>query len=263
MGRGLVSGRTASIASIALAALFFAGTPRIHAQRGAAPPGPPPTAQASASIDITGYWESIITEDWRWRMMTPPKGDYESVTLNAEARKVADGWDPAKDEAAGTQCKAYGAAAVMRVPGRIHVTWEDANTLKIETEAGTQTRLLHFNASQPPAGEPTWQGYSAAQWQVPGSNTGARGRGRVGTTLKVVTTHMRPGYLRKNGVPYSANAVVTEYFNRLSESNGDEWLLVANFVEDPQYLTQPFATSSHFKKLPDGSKWKPEPCTAR
>ena len=244
------------LAGTLLALLLLAPSP-ILAQRGrGAPAGPPPTAQAAAPIDFTGYWESYVNEDWLLRMVTPRKGDYQTLPLNAEGRKAGDTWDPEKDTAAGQQCKSYGAAAVMRVPGRIHITWQDPNTLRIDTEAGTQTRLLHFGASQPPAGEPTWQGHSVARWMSPG-------RGRQGTTLKAVTNQMRVGYLRKNGVPYSANAVVTEYFNVLSEAVGGPWLVVTNIVDDPQYLTQPFATSTHFRKLSDGSAWKPVPCTAK
>ena len=78
--------------------------------------------------------------------------------------------------------------------------------------------------------------------------------------LKVVTTGMRAGYLQRNGVPYSANALVTEYFSRVDESNGDAYLIVMTVVEDPQYLNTRFARSSHFKREPDGSKWKPSPC---
>ena len=246
-----------------VALLFLAPSPLLHAQRGAGPAAPPPSPRAAAPIDLTGYWESLVTEDWRWRMVTPPKGSYESVTLNAQARKVADAWNPASDEAAGDQCKAYGAAAVMRVPGRLHITWDTDTTLKIETEAGTQTRLLEFGTSAPPAGEPTWQGHTVATWQLPQIIPTVGGRGLVGTTLKTVTTRLREGYLRKNGVPYSADASVTEYYNVLSEANGDTWLIVMTIVDDPRFLTQPFVTSSHFKKLADGSSWKPLPCTAR
>lgn len=257
--------RTALVCSVTLVALLFAGPSRIHAQRGrGAPTGPPPTARAAAPIDLTGYWESIVNEDWRWRMVTPPKGDYQSVTLNDEARKVADAWDPDKDTAAGLQCKSYGAPALMRVPGRVHITWQDENTLKIETEAGTQTRLLHFAPAQPPSSAAdTWQGQSVARWEVPQVPGGRPAENRKGTSLKVVTTRIRPGYLRKNGVPYSANAVATEYFNVLAEADGGPWLIVSNFVDDPKYLTQPFATSTHFRKLRDGSAWKPVPCTAK
>src|SRR5205814_2789664 len=102
------------------------------------------TARATASADLTGYWVSAVTEDWRYRMITPARGDHPSIPLNADGNRVADAWDPAKDEAAGEQCRAYGAAGVMRMPGRIHITWADDNTLKVETEAGTQTRLLRF-----------------------------------------------------------------------------------------------------------------------
>src|SRR6267378_3430649 len=141
--------------------LFLLAVPgRIDAQRGARGAGPAPTPKASAAIDLTGYWVSVVTEDWKFRMVTPNKGEYGGVPLTPEGRRVADTWDPAKAEAAGTQCKSYGAPAIMRVPGRLHVTWENDNTLRIDTDAGTQTRLFHFGAAQPPAGEPTWLGYS-------------------------------------------------------------------------------------------------------
>ena len=232
---------------------------------GAREGGPPPVPQAAAPIDLTGYWVALVTEDWRWRMVTPPKGDYASIPLNPEGRKVADTWDPAKDEAAGNQCKAYGAAAIMRVPTRLHITWENENTLKIETDAGTQTRLLHFGKTEPPAGEAGWHGYSAAEWQMVGAG-GRGGRGAAppqGGSLKAVTSHMRPGYLRKNGVPYSGDAVVTEYFDRTLEPDGLSYLIVTTIVDDSQYLQQPFITSTHFKKQPDATGWNPTPCEAK
>jgi hypothetical protein len=248
-----------------LAALILAPL-HVEAQgRGGQPPGPPPSARASAPQDLTGYWVSVVTEDWRYRMVTPAKGDYASVPLNPEGRRVADTWDPAKDEAASNQCKAYGAAALMRVPGRLHITWADDNTLKIDTDAGTQTRDFHFGPGQPPSGEAGWQGYSAANWDFAGGRGGRGGRGGppAGGSLKVVTTHMKPGYLRKNGVPYSANTNLTEYYTRTNETNGDSWLIITTIVDDPQYLNQSFVTSTHFKKEADGSKWSPTPCSAR
>ena len=230
---------------------------------------PPPGARAAAPIDLTGYWVSIVTEDWRYRMMTPRKGDYSSVPLNAAARRAADAWDPAKDAADGNACRSYGVGNIMRVAGRVHVTWQDEETLKIETDAGTQTRLLHFgDAAQPPAGDRSWQGYSVARWQPAGPQRRGGGAGRGGAppvrggSLKVVTTHMKPGYLRKNGVPYSENATVTEYLDRHAEPNGDQWFTVTTIVEDPTFLDEPFVTSSHFKKEPDGAKWRPTACTA-
>ena len=230
------------------------------AQRGAAPQN----ARAAAPVDLTGFWVTVVTEDWRYRMVTPARGDHPSVPLNAAGNALANKWDPAKDEAAGEQCRAYGAAGVMRLPGRIHITWQDDATLKVETEEGTQTRLLKFAAT--PADADSWQGASAAQWEVAGGGRAGRGGGPrpMGGNLKVVTTKMRPGYLQKNGVPYSANAVLTEYFNRTIEPNGDSWLILTSIVEDPQFLTGPFIRSTHYKRLPDNNTaWEAEPCSAR
>jgi len=229
--------------------------------------GPPLEPKEAAVIDLTGYWVSQINEDWRWRMVTPPKGDYASVPLNPEGKKVADAWDPAKDEASGEACRTYGAAGLMRLPTRLHITWVDDKTLKVEADAGQQTRLFHFDGSKGQSGEPQWQGESVASWQkqaqqrgfAPPFNGPAPGKGGA---LKVVTTHMKPGYLRKNGVPYSANAVLTEYFDRV-ELDGASYLIVTTAVEDPQYLTDVFLTSEQFKMEPDGSKWSPSPCETR
>jgi hypothetical protein len=227
---------------------------------------PAPTGKAAAPIDLTGYWVSLITEDWRYRMVTPAKGDYMSVPMTAEARKVADAWDPAKDEAAGSQCKSYGAAALMRLPGRLHITWQDDQTLRVEMDAGTQTRLFHFGDWKAPAGEPTWQGESVAKWETPRVGRGMPppepGQVKSGS-LKVTTTHMRAGYLRKNGVPYSADAVLNEYYDLIRAHNGDQLLVVTTVVEDPMYLQQPFLTSSQFKKQADATGWDPTPCSSR
>jgi len=220
-------------------------------------------ARVSAPIDLTGYWVAFVTEDWRLRMMTPPKGDYQNVPMTAEARKIADAWDPAADERAGNECKAYGAAAIMRVPERLHITWQDDNTLRIETDAGMQTRLLHFEAAPATPGQRTWQGYSAAQWERPAGGRGGGPAASMTGSLKVSTTNMRAGYLRKNGVPYSENAMLSEYFDLAPLPSGGQVLLVTAVVEDPQYLQQPFVVSSQFKKEVDGSKWDPTPCTAR
>jgi hypothetical protein len=247
---------------IALFAVCVALAVQVFAQgRGGQPPGPPPTAKAAAPIDLTGYWVSVITEDWRFRMVPPSKGDYLSVPINVEGRKVADAWDPAKDEAAGEQCKYYGAGAIMRNPGNLHITWQDDNTLKLEMDAGTQTRLLHFGDWKSPGGEPTWQGDSVARWEAQRLGRGATGPPKSGD-LKVTTNHLRAGYLRKNGVPYSANAEITEYFDTFLGVDGNQWLIVSTMVQDPVYLRMQFITSSNFKKLPDGSGWDPTPCSA-
>ena len=229
-------------------ALFLLASNFAAAQPPAA--GPARTSKEAALIDLTGYWVSIVSEDWRFRMLTAPKGDYPDVPLNPDGKKVADAWEPAKDEASGDHCKAYGAPNVMRVPGRFHVTWANDTTLKIETDAGMQTRTLSFNPTPVPGRKPQRQGYSTARWE---------GRG----SLKVVTTGLLPGYLQTNGVPYSGSAVMTEYFDILEEPNGDRWLIVDAVVEDPQYLLRSFVRSTHFKKQSDASGWDPTPCLVR
>jgi hypothetical protein len=296
--------------------------------RGAGAAQPPQSGQAGAPFDLTGYWVAIVNEDWRWRMVTPPKGDYTSVAnlLTAEARKIADSWDVSQDGS----CLAFGAAGLMRMPTRLHITWETDNVLKIETDSGQQTRRLLFDKSTQAPAAPTLQGFSVAEWERPGRGgggggfgggapgpgpagppaaaagaqpgggargaqpgggapgaqpgggapgaqpgggaaavppDGGRGGGRGagaaqnrGGSLKVVTTQLSGGWLRRNGVPYSQNTTLTEYFDRFPGPNADTWLVVTTVVADPKYLTQEFVTSSHFRLEPDGRKWDPAPC---
>ncbi len=261
----------------AAAMLLLAAGANVMAQNAPPAAAARATPRSVAPIDLTGYWVSIVTEDWRFRMITPDKGDYTSVPLNAQGKKTADTWDPDKDTAAGNQCRSYGVAGVMRVPGRLHITWQGDNLLQVETDAGTQTRTLHLVMDTPaeellqkvPAGfTPTWQGYSIGEWQGLGAQAPAAiGLGVAQQNhkgyLEVLSSRMLPGYLRKNGVPYSADALVQEYFDTFTESNGDRWLVVTTIVTDPQYLAQPFITSTHFKGQPDASGWNPTPCEAK
>jgi hypothetical protein len=216
------------------------------------------SARADAPIDLTGQWVAIISEDWRWRMITPAKGDIVSIPLNVQGQQVAEAWDPARDETAGEQCKAYGAPGLMRGPIRMRIAWQDDNTLKLETDYGTQTRLLRFVAAAP-SGPRSWQGFTSAQWIVRG---GGRGAPRFGS-LKTVTNNLRPGYLRKNGVPYSERALFTEHWDVHSLPNGDKYLVNTNVVDDPVYLQAPFQTAIHYKLERDTSKWDATPCDAR
>ncbi|MEQ1885626.1 MAG: hypothetical protein ABL967_11235 [Bryobacteraceae bacterium] len=257
--------------AIAFSLAAIAALPNAYAQGGrGGPPGPPPTPKAAAKFDITGYWVSLVTEDWRYRQFTPPKGDFTSVPLNPAGKKVMEAWDAAKDEAAGDACKAYGAAGLMRIPTRLHITWQDDNTLKLETDAGKQTRTFHFGGPEGAGGD--LQGYSRATWDYPvslintffgGLDFGFTLPPPPGGSLKVSTSKLKGGYLRKNGVPSSARTTMTEYFDRLEVPGGDTYLLVTTEVTDPEYLTQLFWTSTHFKKENDASGWSPTPCSAR
>jgi hypothetical protein len=262
--------------------------------RGRGQAGPPQTARQAAPIDITGTWVSVVTEDWRWRMVTPPKGDVASVPVSAEGRKAAQSWDLAADDASGNQCKAFGVGGIMRQPGRLRISWQDDQTLKLEFDAGTQTRLLTFDRTKQPPAEKSWQGFSIAQWDGPGVGRGgppidarvtgggilSRGvpggggqglRGgppprqqaeiNSGGHMRVVTTNFKEGYLRKNGVPYSEQASITEYIERLpTHPNGDSWLQVLTLIEDPKYLNGTFYTSTNFRLEADGTKFSPSAC---
>src|SRR5947207_1206628 len=242
------------------------------------------TPKAAAPIDFSGYWVSLITEDWRVRMLTAPKGDYYSLPLTNEARKIADTWDAAQDIVQGKQCLSYGAPGIMRVPGRLHITWENDSTLKLEADAGKQTRMFLFGSPKPAADAATMQGFSVARWQTPQLTRGGTAilsarddntpgfagifngatqeppdMRKLGGSLKVITTRLRPGYLRNNGVPSSANATMTEFF-AIHKRGNEEYLVQTQIVEDPQYLQLPWVTSNNFKREPDGSKWDPRAC---
>ncbi|WP_428099921.1 hypothetical protein [Candidatus Rariloculus sp.] len=223
-----------------------------------------PTARAAAPVDLTGYWVSVVSEDWAWRMRTPLKGDYESVPLNADGVSAADSWSEVEDGS----CLAFGAAALLRMPTRLRIAWEDEQTLQLETDNGEQTRLLRFGTDASPSGRRTLQGRSVAEWQITTEVVASGATAGVLTTrldepswasLEVVTADMSAAWLRPNGVPNSENAVMTEYFDRFSDAE-DEWFTVTTILDDPTYLTEPFIVSSNFKREADGSNWRPTPC---
>ena len=256
-------------AGVALLVLVLALGARLAAQQAA------PTPRSLAPIDLTGPWVSIVNEDWRWRMLTPAKGDFASIPLNPEGRRVTEAWDYEREQTPENACKPFGAGGLTRMPGRLRISWQDDRTLKLEFDAGTQTRSLHFGAA-PVSAQPTRQGDSSAAWEFAGgietdrngipvasaAGRGARPRADApkGGSLRVTTTNLLPGFLRKNGVPYSDKARVEEYFDRITYPNGDTVLVVRTVVDDPVYLQLPFITSTNFKLERDGSKWKPTPC---
>jgi hypothetical protein len=213
-----------------------------------------------ALIDITGQWVSVVNEDWRWRMVTPPKGDAASVPLNPAGRKVTDAWNLAADRTQGALCKAFGPPGLIRQPGRIRIRWENDNTLLLEFDAGMQARRFQFGPAA--TGERSLQGHSEARWFHQPQNRGIFGQGGVarGGSLEVVTTNLEAGYLRPNGVPYSERTNVKEFFDMFTLPEEGTWLIVTTVVEDPEYLTQEFVISSQFKKESDLSKWNPRPC---
>lgn len=245
------------------------------------PPQAPQSARQAAQTDFAGTWVAQVNEDWRWRMRTAPVGDTEAVPLNPAGIALAKSWSLDADNAKGDQCKAFGAGGIMRQPTRVRVSWSDDNTLKFEMDAGTQTRVFNFASAQPPSA-PTLQGFSIAQWMRPPppaggpilnqqfglpGRTGARTAAAAAPaapsnargSLKVTTTNLLPGYLRKNGIPYSEKTTVTEYFDRYS-AFGADYMQVVTVVDDPTYLVLPHVVSSQFKREADDSKFNPVPC---
>jgi hypothetical protein len=238
------------------AAVFAQGPPTASPERGAG------NARQAAAFDPTGYWVAQITEDWRYRIQAAPKGDVGGIPVNAAGRRAAAAWDPDNDAASGEACKAYGAGGILRMPGRIHIAW-DGDDLKLETDSGSQTRWFSFGKPRGQAGD--WQGVSIATWdrQTPAIRGFTLGGSVAGASLKVVTTKTRPGYLARNGVPYGANAIFTEYYDLFEVPAGDTLLVVSVEVTDPEYLTTPYWYSVHFKKQADATGWNPRPCSPK
>ena len=244
-----------------LASVIAAGAQGQNAG-GQAPAAPAPTPRAAAPVDFTGQWVSLISEDWRFRMVTPSRGDYQSIPMTPEAIKIADAWDPKADQTAGVPCKSYGAPVIMHTATRIRISWQDDRTLKMETDYGTQTRLFHFDTTARPIGQGTWQGNSTATWETGRGRGGAAAGGPLTGSLTVVTKNLRSGYLRKNGIPYSENAVLTEYFDVAPMPGVGQVLVVTAAVDDTRFLDRQYVVASQFKKEADTSKWDPTPCSA-
>lgn len=251
--------RCAMVLTLGLLGTSFLGE-RALAQFGPPPPTPGP-ARDVAPWDPTGQWVSIVTEDWRFRMVTPPKNDYPGLPLTESARAAADAWDPQADIAQGNECKAYGAGGLMRIPTRLRIEWQDDSTLRIRTDAGRQERILHFDGTTPQPGAPTLQGLSTAQWELHGGGFGFGGpRPPTNGSIKVVTTNMTPGYFRKNGVPYGEDAVLTEYFDLQQMHDGTQWLVVVSVLEDPENFYERVITSTNFRLEAGRGGWDPEDC---
>ena len=252
MPRGTPDRRVVLFALICVAVTAALAGHRAFAQQTAS--SGPRSPRTAAPVDLTGNWVSVVTEEWLWRMTTPKKGDYTSIPLSDEGRRVADQWDPSTDGS----CKAYGAGGLMRIPSRLRISWRGDDTLNVETDAGQQTRVLRFDRSQAP-GARSLQGHSLAEWEPIGGPPVLRNGRAIGAappqggSLKVVTTNMTEGWLRKNGVAYSDSATLLEYWDRVAFPNGDIWLIVTSVVSDPRYLVNDYTTSMHFKREADGS----------
>jgi hypothetical protein len=226
------------------------------------------SARAQAPWDPTGYWVSLITLDWRFRMVVPGKGEYLGIPINLKAKEFADAWQPGPDEAAGKQCEAYGGANVVLVPERLRLGWQDDNALQVQTDAGMQSWLLHFGPAGNMADMPaSWQGYAAASWDLhaapqgnPFGPAGPQAAPHYGT-IDVQVSHLLPGLIRKNGVPYGSGASVTQYWEQHDGPAGAHYLTISQILSDPEYLVEPYYTTATFEKEASGSQWNPTPCS--
>ena len=183
--------------------------------------------------DITGYWDAMLTEEFRIRLYGPEPGEIDGLPLNEKGREAALNFDPNDYYKPENQCRKHGGAYVMRGPFAKQFLYEDDNTLVIRIELEAQTRRIYLDGRPPPSDEHTGLGHSVGRWQ--------------NGILTVTTTHMTPYYHRRNGVPYSENAVMTEHFLL----HDDDYLSLIVKVDDPEYLTEPLVRSLSFKRLPD------------
>jgi hypothetical protein len=236
--------------------------------------GPPPSAEESAPVDLTGTWVSLVTEDWIERMSpdSPASGSGGGAFGFGRGRGGAGAAAPAITS--DDPCAAYGAGGIMRVPGRLKLSWQDENTLLLEYDAGSQRRIIHFdNDEAPVAAGPSLQGSSTASWEGGGGGRRSRGGPQRGfgapadaraaaapmpwQSLEIVTTNLSPGYLLSSRSWYGGGARLTELL-RYHNDFGREYFTVTAVIEEIGQTTS--TTSSTFKKEPDDSKFEPTGC---
>ena len=212
-------------------------------------------ARASAPIDLTGYWVAVVNEDWRYRMVTPAKGDYGGVrSRRKRCRSSTTGIRPQtrRREECKSWCRrghAAAGSASHHLAGRHHTEGRGGR--------GHANASLSIPGRPAAAGTPTWQGDSTAQWE----RGGGRGAPPVGGSLTVVTRNMRPGYLRKNGVPArerdrhgAFRPVAISWWPDARRHHGGRRSAVSTAATHRQLA---------FQRKADGSKWDPTPCSAR
>jgi hypothetical protein len=188
---------------------------------------------ASAQVDFSGGWITKVHEDAPERGPGPEIGDYAGLPVNDAARMKADAWDAQELEAIEHECEPHPADYGPRGPANMRV-WGDMDPLTkgitawhTELSYMLPLRTIYMDGRPHPSPNAphTWQGFSTGEWD--------------GDKLKVTTTHLKQGWVRRNGLPRSATATLIEYYVR----HHDVLTLVA-VVKDPVYLTEPLIRSS-------------------
>jgi hypothetical protein len=197
------------------------------------------TTPALAQMDLVGEWAPQFHEDNPERLAGPDIGDFAGLPINDAARMMADAWNADILSLPEHQCKPHPADYSPRGPAQLQI-WKDVDpasrqVIAFRTHIQWQApeRWIYMDGRPHPDefAAHTWQGFSTGEW--------------VGQVLKVTTTHLKKGWIRRNGIPRSDKAELTEYFWR----HGDflTWTVIIN---DPIYLTEPFVRSSDFRWSP-------------
>lgn len=214
--------KSVSIA-VAAFALAMAATGRAHAQ------GP----------DLSGVWQPRYHEDFPERIPGPELRDYLGLPINDAARQFADSWDSSRIALPEEQCRVHVSPYILRGPLNLRIWYEkhpltqDVVAIKMYSSTYEQTRTIWMDGRPHPGpnARHTWMGFSTGRWD--------------GDMLVVETTHIKQGWIRRNGVPMSDRATMTEYIVR----NGD-MITHAMLLIDPVYLAEPLVKSEEFFKAP-------------
>jgi hypothetical protein len=203
---------------------------------------------ASAQTNLIGYWNPLFHEDVDERIPGPSIGDYLGLPISDAARLRAEAWDASLLSMPEHQCKPHPSTYGFRGVGVLRI-WEDRDEdtqqlVKIHTHIAWQEQhreiWMDGRPHPPEYAQHTWQGFSTGSWE--------------GDVLVVKTTHLKAGWMRRNGLPLSDRATMTDRFHRY----GDVMTHVS-IVEDPVYLTEPLVKTNGFLLQPAGTM-TPYPC---
>jgi hypothetical protein len=202
---------------------------------------------AFAQVDFSGEWAPRFYEDQPERVAGPELGDYLGLPVTDAARMRADTWDASIQTLPEWQCRPHSADYIWRGPSNLHITKEvDPVTREITAFHAEWLRsvdnIYYLDGRPHPSANAahTWGGFATAKWE--------------GNILTVNVTHLKEGYIRRNGMPRSDLATVTEHWMR----HGN-WLTVVTIVNDPVYLTEPFIRSTDYE-LDQRQQVPPYPC---
>ena len=205
---------------------------------------------APAQRDPSGEWAPRFHEDQPERIPGPEIGDYLGLPINDAARLRADSWDASLLTLPEHQCKPHPADYGPRGPANLRIWPEiDRATQKliayhthISWQAPERTIWMDGRPHPPDYAAHTWQGFSTGKWE--------------GDMLTVTTTHLKIGWIRRNGVPRSDKATLIEHWIR-----HENYLTLVSIIQDPVYLTEPFLRTTNWVMDPD-QRIDPYPCEA-